>query len=465
MILSDDHRVSIFERLAGSAYLAKSAFLQSRYAYRHLSGILKDQSRNLRHTLDHAARTVPYYKDLFLRLGLSPLDIRTIDDLKFLPIIEPEDLRRNPEAFVSPAKPLQNYLRIQSAGSTGVPRTIYHDKASLLRSAAHGQRARDVWKGLLHHRYGYRLAMIIPMPSSTLELQRFWENHVLLPPRTPTERRFFSLFEPPEKLVPLLNEFRPDVIYSYGSYLDILVHHLAQSGASFHCPRLIITSSSVLSETTRSFLERNLSVPVFNAYQAVEALKIGFECEEHHGIHINTDLYPVRIVDQAGRAVPEGEAGDIIVSNLVNRATVLLNYRIGDTAAYLRGACPCGRTLPLLAWIDGRSDDCLELPSGRIIHPQALCRIFRDEPLVWQYQILQLTPGRIRVELVTLKMGDQPAIRYRVEKKFLDIVGSGVSLEVGFVPSIKPTPGGKRRAVTSYCRSFLNTAAAGPKPS
>jgi len=147
-----------------------------------------------------------------------------------------------------------------------------------------------------------------------------------------------------------MNDYRPDVLHTYGSYLGILFSYLAETGAPFHKPKVVTYSSDSLSDSTRRLIQDRFGIPVFSAYQANEALKIGFECEHHTGLHINIDLYPLRVVDLACHDLPVGETGYVVVSNLVNKGTVLLNYQIGDLAALLPQPCTCGRTLPLLSF-------------------------------------------------------------------------------------------------------------------
>jgi phenylacetate-coenzyme A ligase PaaK-like adenylate-forming protein len=108
-------------------------------------------------------------------------------------------------------------------------------------------------------------------------------------------------------------------------------------------------SSDSLSSSVRRLIAEKFGLPVLSTYEAVEAFKIGFECHQRVGIHLNIDLYPVRVVNAQGEPLPDGESGDVVVSNLVNRATVLLNYRLGDIATKLSVPCPCGRSLPLLS--------------------------------------------------------------------------------------------------------------------
>ena len=93
---------------------------------------------------------------------------------------------------------------------------------------------------------------------------------------------------------------------------------------------------------------------IYSNYAATETGRIGFQCEKRKGYHFNIDFTAVRLVDESGQDVPAGEVGEVIVSNLHNTATVLLNYRLGDLAEMSAQDCPCGRNLPLLRELHGR---------------------------------------------------------------------------------------------------------------
>ena len=211
-------------------------------------------------------------------------------------------------------------------------------------------------------------------------------------------------------------------------------------------------SSDGLEESARRLITESFGIPVFGAYQANEALKLGFECDCHTGLHINTDLYPLRVVDQAGRDLPAGETGEVVISNLVNRATVLLNYRLGDLAAWLPGPCPCGRVLPLLSFPPGRSDDWIVLAAGQRLHPQAVRTVFTMLAGVRQYQVVQSAPGRFQVKLVATSDVDRPALEAAVVERFRRQIGRESRVELEFVASIDRTRTGKFRPIVSLCR-------------
>lgn len=439
---------SLLSRLWGSAYLAYHMRGQARVPYRPIGAVERAQTRRVRRMVDHAYRTVPYYRETMDRLGLRPGDLRVAADLARLPLIEPGQVQRDPEYFVSTAQPLDRYLKLRSGGSTGAPRAVYHDAAALLQNAAHGERNRSILASHLDRSLGYRVTVFAPPFSSYLEVQRFCEEHTMVPARARIQRQYLSVMEPPERTLPLLNEFRPALVIGYGSYLDLLAAHLDATNAPFHRPRVVSYGGDPLSPAARHLFEQKFAIPVFGAYQAIEAFRISFECERHTGMHLNLDLYPVRIVDDAGRSCRPGEAGDVVISNLVNRATVLLNYRLGDVACLLPDACPCGRSLPLISFPLGRSDDLIELPSGRVVHPQAIRTLFTDEEQIWQYQVVQRTETHFRVAVVADQEVDQRTMSARIVEKFAARFGDEITVEVVFEP-IERTAGGKIRPVVS----------------
>jgi phenylacetate-CoA ligase len=397
----------------------------------------------------YAVRHVPYYRETLRRLGLGADDLRTAADLGRLPVIERDQLQRDPEYFLSTAVPRRRLVERRTGGSTGAPRSVFHDHAALFQNAAHSERDRSIRTALLGRRAGYRQTVIGHGYGSIQRTQDFLDGHALFPRRARLERQYLSMGDPLAENLARISAFRPDVLHAYGSYLGRLFAHAHESGAPFHRPRAVTFGADTLSPAGRALIEGELGIPVFGIYQAAEALRVGFECEAHREFHVNADLYPVRIADAEGRTVPDGTSGEVVVSNLVNRGTVLLNYRLGDVAAALPGPCPCGRSLPLLSPPPGRTDDVIELPSGALLHPQLVRTLFTEEREIWQYQVVQESPTRFRVDVVPARRCDRAATAPRIARKFAERFGTDVMADVRFVDEVAYTAQGKTRAVLS----------------
>jgi phenylacetate-CoA ligase len=437
--------------LAWTAYLARHWRGQAGFPYRSAAAIERAQTRRIRRMVEHAFRTVPFYRESMQRLGLTPADFRTAADLGRLPLIDRSDLRRDVRAFASTAPRRGGDLEIFSGGSSGLPRTITWSTAGILQNAAHSERERSIIAKAVGRFVGYRETVLASPLGCESKIQAFYGQRAALPSWARIKYQYLSLMDPPERNVEPLNRFKPHVIRSYGSYLDRLFRYLHRTGVEFHRPRVVFYDADALPEPTRALIEEEFGICVLSAYQAAEAFKIGFECERHAGYHLNTDVYPIRIVDRDGRDVADGESGEVVVSNLVNHATVLLNYRLGDVAHLLTDACACGRTLPLLSFIEGRTDDWVVLTSGESTHPQSVRSLFTNEPFISQYQVVQRSPDHFTVAIVGAT--HDAGIADRVKRRFRERFGNGVRTDVDFVNAIEPSAGGKVRPVVSLVRA------------
>jgi phenylacetate-CoA ligase len=436
-------------RLMWSAYLAYQLQGQAKYPFRSPAVIQRDRERRVRAMVAHAYRHVPYYRQTMDRLGLRPRDFRGAADLSQLPLLEREQVQRDPLSFVSRARPPDRYLRLRSGGSTGAPRTVYHDTRALFQNAAMRERERTSFVALIGRSMGYRETVIASPLSTTFEVQEFCRQRSYSPRRARIDRQFLSLLEPPDEVIRQINAFRPNLLRSYGSYLNVLFPYLRTAGRLFHRPKVIFYTSDSISPSVRHLIEGQFGIPVFSTYQAIEAFRIAFECDQHRGLHVNLDRYPVRIVDSAGQEQPAGVSGDVVISNLVNRATVLLNYRLGDIAALCTEPCPCGRSLPLLSFLQGRTDDWLKLSSGRMVHPQAIRTIFTNEEEIWQYQVVHVSDTHFRILIMAGERCDRQQAQVRIAEGFGRVFGQQVTPDISFVDEIERTARGKVRPIIS----------------
>ncbi len=249
----------LWRRLQGTTYFAWHVRGQARWPFRPLKTILAAQSRRLRGILRHAHRTVPYYRRTLDRLNLRPSDFRTAADLARLPLIDPAELRAEPEQFISEIYSPEACVRLFSSGSTGHPRATLYPVEAILQNAAHGERERAAFLPLLGRRYGYRETVIGAPISADNVFQRIIRTQVWVPSGMPIRRQYLSVLDPPERNLLMINEFKPDVIRSLGSYLAIHFGYLARRGGEFHKPRVITYSSDALPAPIRRIIERNFN--------------------------------------------------------------------------------------------------------------------------------------------------------------------------------------------------------------
>lgn len=223
-------------------------------------------------------------------------------------------------------------------------------------------------------------------------------------------------------------------------------------GIRMHLPRILIYDGDSMSEEGRSFIEKRFGVPVLSIYSAVEAFMIGFSCEERRGFHLHEDLCHVKIVSTSGERVTDGEKGEVVISNLINRGTVLLNYRLEDIASMSSRRCHCGRNLSLLSELDGRREDILFLPDGRFIHPRAVWSVIKKRNEVVRYQLIQHEPDRFELRLVTRDIETYQSIIRDIVNDLRGLLGKSAVIESEYYDELRPQHGGKFRPVQSLCK-------------
>jgi phenylacetate-CoA ligase len=384
------------------------------------------------------------------RLGLRPGDFHDASDLARLPVIERQHLQRDPEYFVARPQPDGGCVKLQGGGSTGEPVTVLRDLFSVFEVNVVSQRQRSLVARVAGRLVHFREVRISPPTSSGRQMGHAFSSQSLLSPRIRSTLLRLSMLEPPSKHVPAIDEFRPDAIGTYGSYLEALFVYLKTSGRRCHLPKVVTYGADALSHASRRLISEEFGIPVLSRYQAIESGPIGFECEANRGYHLNVDVCPLRIVDAEGRDVPEGASGDVVVSDLMNRATVLLNYRLGDVASTLPCPCPCGRSMPMISFLEGRAAEWLQSTSGKLIHPQAVRMLLRTEEEVWRYQVIQRRPDHYDVLLVAGSACDRERLRRRLVAKFSNQFGLTTAVAVSFVDDLPRTPQGKVRSVISF---------------
>jgi len=436
----------LFERTRLSAQLLRAP-LEARLAFRSPAAIERIQRRRLAATVSHAHQHVPYYREKMRRLGVRPGELRTVADLARLPVLERDQVQRDPEYFVSRARPLEHLVKVRSGGSTGEPLTFYRDLPAVFAARARRERARSLMLALAGRRLRCRMATILMGGGAGSDAARRFDRLTLLTGRLRVTTLRLSVLDPPAETVAALNAFRPDVIATFGSYLEVLFAHLERSGQEFAAPRVITYAADALSPTVRRLVSERYSVEVIGIYQAIETPMIGFECQRHRGLHVNVDVCPVRIVDPDGADLPAGESGDVVVSNLVNRGTVLLNYHLGDVARLLEERCDCGRHLPLMSLPEGRTDEWVAAASGRLIHPVAIRIALRHDDQVLRYQVVQERSDRFAVTLVTRPGADRDRVARGVGDALAQLLGRDTEVRIGFADTLPRTPRGKVRPV------------------
>ena len=392
--------LTILTRTYGSVVTAAHLVGQSRVPYLGRQELEAMRDRRLQRTVRYAAATVPYYRELFRAQGIDPAEIRTARDLDRLPLLDKATVRQNPEQFRSTSPLGQSAVPFVTSGTTGQPLKVYHDRDSLLRNTGLNRRESDVIKNLLGERKPLRTAVITYPDNTGARVQQFLRGSRMRPGGA--DYATFYVSEPVQQVVAKLNGYQPEVIGSYGSYLEALFRMAAAGALDLHLPKVAFYFSDTLTDAGKRLIEDHFHVPVVSRYSAVEAFKIAFTCEQRSGFHMHEDIMDLKVVDSHGRRVEPGQKGEVVISNLANHGTVLLNYRLGDIGVLSAERCSCGRSFALLSTLEGRVEDVIYLRNGGFVHPRVIWSAFKHRSGILRYQLIQTTVDRFELRLVTV---------------------------------------------------------------
>ena len=432
-----------WQKYLQSGLIFARAVYERRVPYFSSERLQAIQRRRLRHIVRHAQATVPFYREFMERERLRPEDFQTVEDLACLPLIDRHFVSDNVSLFQSQSFDPKDCVALHS----GTGRTTYWDQKSFLARLAFHERDRMVCLGAGHLSLGHKQLYVLPAASSTFTTRGAWDRSIHTP-RFIVKRHFLDAMVPHDKLAATLDSVRPDVVFSYGSSLEHFARFLRNRGLHPSMPRVWICGGDLLSPHWRDIVEREYGCVALSNYGSTEVGGIGFECPQHTGFHLNIDIVPLRIVHDDGSPSALGEIGEVVVSNLINRGTVLLNYRLGDLAELTEELCPCGRTLPLLRNLHGRIAEAVQITGDTAISSTTLLGKFaRELETALNVQVISLAPGRVRWRIVPSTGLDREWFKTRLLKRWKDVFGDQAVAEVEYVAAIPTSPAGKFRAV------------------
>lgn len=400
------------------------------------------QVERLRAFLQDVGTHVPYYRQLFAERRFSPAAVSSVADLAALPLLTKADIRRAGDAMkAEPHGPLSRY---NTGGSSGEPLVFYIGKARKSHDVAAKWRATRWWGVDI----GDREAVIwgSPIEHGAQDRLRQWRDllfrSTLLPAFEMSDQRV-------DGFIAWLRRHRPAMLFGYPSALSHIARQAERRGVRLDDlgVKVCFVTSERLYDDQRATIARVFGCPVANGYGGRDAGFIAHECPEG-GMHISAEDIVVEIVDPAGRPVPTGTSGEIVVTHLATRDFPFVRYRTGDVAALDDRRCPCGRGLPLLRDIEGRTTDFVVAADGTVMHGLALIYVVRDLPGVEGFKIVQETTRLTRVQLVAGERFDRAEVP-RMAEAMRRRLGAEVEVRVEFVEAIAPEASGKYRYVVS----------------
>lgn len=399
--------------------------------------------RKLRDFLIEIGRRVPYYDGLFQRLGFDPQTVASLADLRCLPLLDKAAIRAAGDSMkATDAGPLSRY---NTGGSSGEPLIFYIGKGRKSHDVAAKWRATRWW--------GVDIGdPEVVVWGSPIELGAQDRLRLL------RDRLIRSTLLPAFEMSPAnLDRFadaivriRPAMLFGYPSSLALIGERAKQRGVDLSCLgiKVAFVTSERLYDHQRAAIAAAFGCPVANGYGGRDAGFIAHECPQG-GMHVTAEDIVVEIVDTQGNPVAPGGAGEIVVTHLATADFPFVRYRTGDVGVLDERSCPCGRGLPLIREIQGRTTDFVVAQDGTVMHGLALIYTVRDLPGVERFKIIQHDVDRVEVDVVPNAAFDAASER-RIVDSFKARLGAAVAVEVRRVAEIAPEKSGKFRYVVSH---------------
>jgi phenylacetate-coenzyme A ligase PaaK-like adenylate-forming protein len=371
-------------------------FLREMEAADHLSPTeLEELRRNkLRDLIDYCYSNVPYVKMQMRQAGLQPADIRDARDLIRLPLLTKADVRKHRESLHSVTA--GELSTIATGGSTGEPLIFDISKRRTASRVAIRQRALRWW--------GVSVGDLdLVLWGSPLELTRQdWLRSLRDKALATQLLSAYELDEPTmSRYLDILEKRRFRQVFAYPSAIYRLCIHARKTGRELRRlgVKVVFVTSEVLLSYQRELIAQTFGCPVANLYGGRDSGCTANECPQG-GMHVMADSMIVEIVDSQGRPVPPGETGQIVVTDLYSHEFPFIRYVTGDLGALSPRRCVCGRALPLLERIEGRSNDVVVTHDGRTMHGQSLVSLLMEIEGIDRFRICQKTLDHFRVEIV-----------------------------------------------------------------
>lgn len=345
-----------------------------------------------------SAATSPFYKKRLEQSKIKVKDIKSLDDIKKIPFTTKDDLRASYPAEMLAADKKDVVRMHSSSGTTGRATVIYFTRedlntwTDLLSRSLYmvGMRSRHVFQNMMSYglftgglgmHYGAENvgAMVIPVGGGNTAKQ-----------------------------LSLMKDFSTDFLHITPSYALHVADELEAENLDPKSLELkgLIVGAEPHSETTRKKLEEIYGAPVFNSYGLSEmnGPGVGFECQFRKDIHVWEDNYYVEIIDpKTGENLPDGQVGELVLTNLNRAGMPLLRYRTKDLTYINPEPCSCGRTHRRISRIVGRSDDMMII-KGINVFPSQIEHVLMSIPEVGNNYQISIDRGEDHLDRITVRV-------------------------------------------------------------
>lgn len=392
----------------------------------------------------HAYENTKFYKNYYDSCNFHPSELVSESDWDKVPILERSMIRENFNRITMDYISRKRLEVATTGGSTGQPLKVYHDKRFPRKPLV--WRYLSWWNvnasnnhGTIHRRVptSRKQKMInsltwFPTKLAFLNATSFSENDILI-------------------FLEQIKKKRIVRITGYVGAIEKIAEYVIKNNITILGIKHIWTTSAPLSLTARSKIEKAFSCKVMDQYGSCEIPSLAQQCPWCDGLHINSDVNHIDIVDENNNIINDYRIGDVIVTNMESFAFPLIRYRLGDKSNFLDSSRKkCNLPFPLLNFVSGRISDTIITPSGLSLNGDYLTTIFDDYvDNIFAFQVYQKKDASLIIKVVVnKKMINNDEVLEIVRKTVEQKVNFEIQVSIEMVENI-PDDRGKTRYVIS----------------
>ena len=399
------------------------------------------QIERLREMFIHAYRSTSYYKQIFDELSFRPEKIVCLDDIKILPLLTKNIIRNRGRDLLSTAYNSNQIHCSETGGTTGVKMKFWRNNDCLSLKEAARYRF-EKWTGW---DIGDRMGLVwtaqpdyVGHWTTKAKIKNeLFERQVVFPAAIMDDENI-------ENYLHLLQKKKPTMIRAFTSPVYEVARVALEKNLQCDSIKGIVTTGEPLYPHQRQVIEKAFGCKVFDSYRSREAGPLAQECEKHNGLHINAESLLIEIVRSENQDHLEPGMGEIVITDLLNFGMPLIRYKMGDVGIISNRQCSCGRGLPLLEKVMGRSVDILQSPDGKKITAGSLVLYLVDEApgVLGQVQIIQDKIDHMLIRLTSDPSPTQEIKNYQ-ENTVKRLFGDDMKVSFEIVEMIPRSQSGK----------------------
>ena len=393
------------------------------------------QWRELQRLLEHAFRSVPYYRRKYAEAGIELGDIKTLEHFAQLPPLTREEINAHRGELCS-SESAERLIPHATGGSSGMPTRFFITLNSYDWRCAASARAYS-WSGYrigarTLYLWGAPVGKVSSLQKAKVRGYRFLRRELVIPTFVQTETLWQDAYAN-------AIGFSPNFVVGYVSSLEQFAKFLLERRLRIPGIVAVLASAEPVHQSTRDLVLSAFGAPLFNTYGSREFMSIAAECGRHNGLHVHAENLLVES-EPSG----DGLASELLITDLHNYGMPFIRYRIGDSASLSNDHCECGRNLPLIRRIEGRVLEMLRTVDGRIVPGEFFPHLMKELDEVREYQVQQPSLDEVVLSVVLARPFSENSnrlLKCEIEKVFTP----KTRVTINPVTDIPHLPSGKRR--------------------